>query len=50
MKLNEEQPGLRHQWGERVQDGDKLERQVNDNSGKQVTPERSQEALGCALV
>ena len=41
---------LKHQWGERVQEGDKLERQVNDNTGKQVAPERSQKTLGCARV
>ena len=33
-----------------MQEGDKLERQVNDNTGKQVAPERSQKTLGCARV
>ena len=33
-----------------MQEGDKLERQVNDNTGKQVACERSQKALGCALI
>lgn len=33
-----------------MQEGDKLERQVDNNTGNQVVPERSGEALGCVRV
>ena len=33
-----------------MQEGDELERQVDNNTGNQVVPERSGEALGCVSV
>lgn len=33
-----------------MQEGDELERQVDNNTGNQVVPERSGEALGCVCV